>query len=182
MTAATGIQTLEFRIAAGKDSFSVGEPVRLTLELRNTGASPVKLPKFFMLPADAPGKNTLEIHVRDQAGRRLTRISHVLTGRALYYPETVSIDAGAVYQQSLQIAGTFMQKQDRKKIERALWSLGEDPVVASANEYPPMSSGAFRVEAVYRVEDRHLLNLDKAERPTVLQGELISNTIDILIE
>lgn len=182
MATATDLQSLELRIAAAKDSYAVGERVALTLELRNTGSSPLKVPKFFLLPADAPGKNTLEIRVHDAAGRRLTRISHMLTGRALYQPQLVSLDAGAVYAELLPIAGSYTRKQGRKKIERALWSLGEEPLAASANEYPEMAPGTYRVEAVYHVEAAHLISLDEAERRAVWQGELASNTLMVRLE
>jgi hypothetical protein len=173
---------LEFRIVASEQRFSVVEPIWLTLTLRNVGERPVGLAKFFMLPADDPGKNTLEIRVTDAAGQRVTRISHMLTGRALYHPQTVLLDAGARYQEAVQIAGTFAQKHGRKTIERALWNLGEDPAEASANEYPLVSAGTFNVTAVYHVDDRHLINLDAAERPAVWRGELKSNTTEIVVE
>ena len=154
----------------------------MTLTLRNVGERPVGLAKFFMLLADDPGKNTLEILVIDPAGRRVTRISHVLTGRAVYYPQRVPPNAGARYQEAVQIAGTFAQKHGRKTIERALWNLGEDPAEASANEYPPMLAGTFNVAAVYHVDDRHLVSLDAAERPYVWRGELKSSTTEIVVE
>jgi hypothetical protein len=63
----------------------------------------------------------------------------------------------------------------------ALWSLGENPEVTSANEYPPMTPGTFEVQVIYLVDDEHLVSLDEKERTTIWEGKLISNTIEFTI-
>jgi len=181
MNTANGVQELELRIKTGKSSFAIGETIRLEIALRNTGSTVIKTPKYFMLPADDRNKNNLEIQVHDLAGKRLSRVSQVLTGRSLDSPEIVSINPGETYRDSVQLAGTFARKQGRKKVEQALWSLGENPEETFASEYPSMSQGTFEVKVSYRVDESHLINLDEGERSAVWKGQLISNTIELSI-
>lgn len=152
----------------------------LVIELRNGGNGPIRVSKFFLVPADDPYKNDLEIQVTDHAGKRRSRISHVLTGRLEFYPQILSLDPGETYRESLQLAGTFVRKKGRSEVEQALWSLGEDPEIY-ASEYPPITPGTFRVQVIYRVNEKHLISLNEAERATVWQGELGSNIIEISI-
>jgi hypothetical protein len=181
MATAHSTQELELSIWTEKSSYAVGETVCLEISLRNTGSKTIKTPKYFILPADDPNKNNLEIQVHDAAGNRLTRISHVMTGRALYYPEIYSISPGKIYRDSFQLAGTFLQGHGRKKVKSALWSLGENPEITLASEYPVTSQGTFKVWVLYRVDEKNLASLSPADRSTVWKGELTSNTIEIVL-
>lgn len=182
MNATQGAQELELVIRTSKARFSVGERIDLEISLHNTASVPIKTPTYFMLPADDPRKNNLEIEISDVGGNRLSRIGHVMTGRAVHYPEIRTIKPGETYRDSKQIAGTFIQARDKKKIKQALWSFGENPEVTSVNEYPPMAQGSFMVRVVYRVNQQHLTGLEKAESSTVWKGQLISNMIEVSIE
>ncbi|MCZ7406260.1 MAG: hypothetical protein O8C67_15215 [Candidatus Methanoperedens sp.] len=177
-----GNQELELSIRTEKSRYTVGETVRLEISLRNAGSKTVKTPKYFMLPADDPNKNNLEIQVHDAAGNRLSRISHVMTGRALYYPDIFSINPGETYLDSFQLAGTFARKIGSKEIKKALWSLGENPEITSLNEYPIMTRGTFKVQVIYHVDKKHLISLGEAESSDVWTGQLISNIIEIFIK
>lgn len=172
-------QKLELHIQTEGASFEVGEPVYLEISLRNTGKEPVKALKYFMLPADDANKNNLEIQVYDAAGNRLSRISHVLTGRALYYPEIYSISPGDAYRDLIQLAGTFIQRDGRKKIKKALWCLGENPEITSASEYPSVTPGNFKIRVIYHINNIHLVSLNELESSSIWKGQLISNTIEI---
>ena len=181
MNMAQGNQELELSIRTEKSSYAVGETVLLEISLRNTGSKTINVLKYFMLPADDPNKNNLEIQLYDDAGDRISRISHVMTGRALYYPELRSINPGEAYRDSIRLAGTFTQKHGRKKVKQALWSLGENPEITDASEYPLMARGAFKVQVIYHVGKKQLISLDEAKGSTVWQGQLISHTIEISI-
>jgi hypothetical protein len=174
------IQGLELSIRTESSGYIVGETVRLEVSLRNTGSKTVKTPKYFMLPADDPDKNNLEIQVYDAAGNRLSRISHVMTGRALYYPDINSINPGETYVDSFQLAGTFTQGS--KTVKKVLWSLGENPEITFVNEYPIMTRGTFKVQVIYHVDKKHLMSLGEAESSDVWKGQLISNIIEIPIK
>lgn len=175
------IQELELHIQTAKASYAVGEAVCLEISLHNIGSKTIKAPKYFMLPADDTDKNNMEIQVYDALGNRLSRISHVMTGRALHYPELYSINPGEIYRDSIQLAGTFIQGRGRKKIKLALWNLGENPEITSVNEYPVMIRGTFKVQVVYHVDKQHLISLGEAESSAVWKGKLISNNINISI-
>ena len=181
MNATKGTQELELTIGTEKSSYAVGEAVRLQIGLRNTGNKTIKVLKYFMLPADDPNKNNLEIHVYDAAGNRLSRVSHVMTGRALYYPQIQSINPGETYSDSIQLSGTFVQRQGRKKAKLALWNFGENPEITSASEYALVSQGTFKLEIIYHVSSANLISLSEAESSTVWNGQLISNTIEISV-
>jgi hypothetical protein len=169
-------------IQSDKESYAVGESVRLRINLHNAGTETIKTPSFFILPADDPTKNNIQIKVQDSNGKTLERISHTMTGRALYYPEIELISPNDSYQNSIQIAGTYTQTRGRRNTEVALWSLGENPEVTHANEYPPMTQGMFKVQVIYQVNDEHLIRLDEEERITIWKGKLFSNTIKLSIE
>ena len=176
-----GSEELKLSIRTEKSVYVSGETVYLEVSLRNTGSKTIKAPKFFMLPADDPNKNNLDIRVYDAAGHRLSRISHTLTGRSEYYPEIRPIKPGEIYRDSIKLAGTFAQGHGRKKIKNALWSLGENPELSAANEYPFIAQGTFKVQVIYHVGKEHLMGLREAEVSTVWKGELISNTIEIVL-
>ena len=176
-----GIQELELSIRTEKSRYTVGEIVVLEINLHNTGSKTVKIMKYFMLPADDPNKNNLEIQVRDAAGNRLPRISHVMTGRALHYPDIYSINPGETYLDSFQLAGTFARRNGNKKVKKALWSLGENPEITSVNEYPIMTQGTFKVQVIYHVDKKHLISMGETESSDVWKGQLISNIIEISI-
>lgn len=177
-----GIQELELSIRTEKSRYTVGETVRLEISLSNTGSKKVRTPKYFMLPSDDPNKNNLEIQVHDDAGNRLSRISHVMTGRALYYPDIYSINPSETYLDSFQLAGTFAQRHGSKKVKKALWSLGENPEITSVNEYSIMTQGTFKVQVIYHVDKKHLISLAEAESSNIWKGQLISNIIEISIK
>lgn len=181
MDSAEATPALELHIQTEKAVYAVGEPVMLRISVHNRGTNRVKIPKYFMLPADDPDKNNLEIQVYESSGKRLSRISHVMTGRALYYPELYSIDPGETYQNSIQIAGRFAQGRDRKKVKLALWNLGENPEITSVNEYPPLTKGTFKIQAVYHVNEKHLSSLGEFEKSGIWKGQLISNNIEVSI-
>lgn len=174
-------QMLKLNIQSDKESYAIGESVWLKISLHNTGTKTIKIHEFFTLPADDPAKNNIKIKVQDSGGKTLARISHTMTGRAAYYPKIRSIYAGYSYLDSIQLAGTYKQKIKRKNTEMALWSLGENPEITSANEYPPMTPGTFELQVIYQVDDGHLLNLDEQERTSIWKGKLISNTIEFSI-
>jgi hypothetical protein len=172
---------LELSIRTEKPEYALGEAVWLDVGLRNTGRHTIHALKYFMLPADDPGKNTLEIHLHDAAGHRISRVSHVMTGRAINYPQIIAIDPGETYRESRQLAGTFPQQAGSTRERRALWSFGENPAITSASEYPAVTPGIFRVHVSYHVDTRHMVSLSEATRSTVWEGRLISNTIEIAI-
>lgn len=180
MTTAHETHDLELGIRPDKAGYVVGEAIFLDISLRNVGSQVVKVPTYFIVPADDPDKNNLEIRVYDANGNRLSRVSDVLTGRLLYHPQIYEIDPGQAYRDSVQVAGTFTQSQRRKKIGQPLWSLGEDPEL-TATEYPPVTPGTFKLQVAYHVTQRHLISLSEAERSTVWQGQLTSNIIEISI-
>lgn len=173
---------LKLTIQTDKAAYTVGESVPLKISLKNTGADTTTVAQFFMLPADDPAKNTLKITVQDSGGKAVTRMSHILTGRALYYPRLRFIHGGESYEDFIELAGTYKGEISGKNTERALWSLGENPAVTSASEYSPMTPGTFEVQVIYHVDDRHLINLDAEKRETVWRGELTSNRIQFSIE
>lgn len=179
MNKAEATQEPELRIQTEKTAYTAGECIVLQISLHNSGARPVKIPKYFMLPADDPNKNNLEIQVYEGSGKRLSRISHVMTGRALYYPELISLGPGETYQDSVQVAGRFAQGRDRKKV--TLWNLGENPEITSVNEYPPVTRGTFKIQAFYHVNETHLTSLRESEKSGIWKGKLISNTIEVSI-
>jgi hypothetical protein len=181
MDTVQSFKELELRIQTEKAVYAVGESIFLDVGLLNTGSKTLKTLKYFMLPADVPTRNNLEIQVYDAAGNRLSRISHVLTGRSLDLPEIRSISPGETYLDSIQVAGTFAPGRGRKKIKLALWSLGEDPEMNAINEYPAMMRGNFKIQVIYHVDKQHLISLGEVERPAVWKGKLISNDIDISI-
>jgi hypothetical protein len=181
MNPANGSAELDLFIKTAKSTYEVGESVWLEINLHNKSKEPVKILKYFMLPADDPEKNDLEVRVYDPAGKRLSRISHVLTGRALYYPQVYSLAPGESYLDSIQLAGTFTQGAGRKKNKLALWSLGENPEINSLNEYPVMRHGTFKVQVIYQVDKEHLISLSQQERSAIWKGQLISNIIDISV-
>src|SRR5262245_13777868 len=117
---------LELNIRTQQPSYVAGESVFLEIGLHNRGARAVNVLEYFMLPADDPNKNNLEIFVYDAGGQRISRVSHTLTGRADYYPKIRSISPGETYRESKQIAGTFTLKKGRRKVQQRLWSFGED--------------------------------------------------------
>ncbi|HMH53881.1 MAG TPA: hypothetical protein VK548_26855 [Candidatus Acidoferrum sp.] len=179
METADGTRELELSIRTEKSSYAIGEPVFLEIGLRNTGSRPIKVLRYFVLPADDPNKNNVEIHIYDPAGNRVSRVSHVLTGRALYQPQTHSIGSGETYRDSLRVAGAFALRDSGTERTQALWSLGEDPEITAASEYPRVTRGRFTARVVYRVDDNHLMGLTEAESRTVWKGQLTSNTIEI---
>jgi hypothetical protein len=170
---------LRLNIQSDQEIYTIGTPVWLKISLHNSGAETIKIPDFFMLPADEPTKNNLGIKVQDSEGRMLARISHTMTGRALYYPKIRPIDAGGSYHYSIQLAGTYKQKLKEKNVKIALWSLGENPEITSVNEYPPIIPGLYKIHAIYQVDDAHLISLTGEERTSIWKGKLISNTISI---
>ena len=173
---------LALSIRTEKSSFAVGERVVVEVRLHNTGSTVITVLKYFMLPADNPDKNTLEVQVSDAGGKRLSRVSHMLTGRALYYPQTRSIDPGDTYGDPVPIAGTFTRTISGTEVTQAVWCLGEDPEAASFNEYPPMTPGKFTLRVAYRVTENHLVNLREPERAAIWTGQLISNSLEISVE
>jgi hypothetical protein len=181
MDTAQSFQELELRVQTEKAAYAVGESIFLDISLLNTGSKKLKTLRYFMLPADVPIKNNLEIQVYDAAGHRLSRISHVLTGRSLDLPEIRSISPGEIYLESIQVAGTFTQGRGRKKVKLALWNFGEDAEINSINEYPVMTRGKFKIQAIYRVDKQHLNSLSESESSTIWKGQLISTPIDISI-
>ena len=182
MIRARSTNDLELKIKADKRDYLVGESVFLEMSLLNTGNDGIRIARFARVPSDDPIKNNFEVFVYDADGGRITRLSHVMTGRALYYPEILSIAPGETYRESIQLAGTFKRKNGGKKLKpQALWSLGEDPELY-VSEYRTMAAGAFRVEVIYRVTAQHLISLSEAERAAVWQGELQSNTVEFLIK
>jgi len=180
MTDVNHTQALKLKIWTEERNYAVGESIILAMEVRNAGNRPIRLSEFFMAPADDPLKNNLEVHVTDDAGKHLSRVSGVLTGRLEFYPQIQSIDPGEAYRDSIQLAGTFVRKKGRKKVTQALWSLGENPELYMS-EYPPMTPGDFQVQVIYRVNEKHLISLNEAERTEVWRGELVSNTIELSI-
>jgi hypothetical protein len=182
MHAPYNAQMLKLSIQTEKAAYATGEPIWLEISLFNAAASQVRVSKYFMLPADDPNKNNLEIQVYDTAGNRVSRISHTMTGRAIPYPEILGIGPGDTYKDSIRLAGTFLQKKGRKKVEVALWSLGENPQITDANEYPSMLPGTYTVQVSYRVNKKHLISLPETESLAVWQGQLTSNTLQISIK
>jgi len=172
---------LELNIRTQQPSYVAGESIFLEIGLHNRGPRAIKAPEYFMLPADDPNKNNLEIFVYDAGGQRISRVSHTLTGRAGYYPKIRLISPGETYSESKQIAGTFTLKQGRQKVQQRLWSLGENAEIGSANEYPVVIPGKYEVQVIYTVNQNHLISLNEAERSTIWTGRLSSNTIEILI-
>lgn len=170
-------QDLELSIRTQKSRYAVGEAIFLEIGLSNNGGKEIRILKYFMLPADDPHKNNLTIHVYDEAGDSLSRVSHVLTGRALYRPQIHSLSPGETYSEALQVAGTFVHKKETV----AFWNLGEDPVLASANEYPKVTPGKFKLQVVYLIDKSHLTSLTESESAGVWNGKLISNTLEISI-
>jgi hypothetical protein len=181
-TAAHSPEELKLSIRTQKSTYAVGEAVYLEIGLRNTGTTPIKVLKYFRLPADDPSKNNLEIQVYDAGGNPLSRVSHVLTGRALYYPETRVIKPEESYGESIQLTGTFNRRSGDKTVSQAIWIFGENPEITSVNEYPLMTRGTFKVKIVYHVYAKQLANLGEAEGSTVWIGESISNTIEITVD
>jgi len=171
---------LELVIAADKEGYVVGENIFLEMSLHNAGSATIRAVKYSIVPADDPNKNNLEILIIDSSDKRLSRVSYVLTGRLEFYPEILRLNHGETYRQSIQLAGTFMRTQGRKKLKQALWNFGEDPEIYSS-EYPAMSPGKFRVQVIYCVTEQHLISLSEAERVTVWQGGLPSNILEISI-
>ena len=182
MSALESGTSLSLRLRTENPAAAVGDSIRLELGLHNAGTMPIKTPKFFIMPSDDPAKRNLDIEVTDSAGKRLSRTGHVMTGRALYYPEIQVIGAGETYRESIPLAGTFTQKDGgRKRVTVALWSFGENPEVASANEYPPVAPGAYTVRIVYRVSKEHLNKLGEDQRTSIWTGRLVSNPVEITI-
>lgn len=181
MSALNSGTSLSLRIRAESASVTVGESIDLEVALHNAGSTPVKTTRFFLMPSDDPDKRNLEIELSDFAGNRLARIGHVMTGRAVYYPEIRLIGAGETYRESIPLAGTFTQKGGRKRVKRALWNFGENPEVLSANEYPPVTPGRYTVRIVYRVSKEQLDRLSENERSTIWTGRLVSNPLEITI-
>jgi hypothetical protein len=181
MSTSASPQELALHIESAAPAVAVGEEIRLVVSLQSPAA--VKVAKFFMSPGNERSKSSLEIQVHDEAGRRIARASHVMTGRALHHPQVTTAGPGETYRESIQLAGTFSMKQgsSRKKLARPLWSFGEDPATTSASEYPAMTAGTFKVTAVYRVDDPYLVSLDEAQRAELWRGELVSNTIELVV-
>jgi hypothetical protein len=181
MNTAAHTEQVTLSIRTGKSSYAVGEAVWLEIGLHNTGTTTVKVLKYFRLPADDPNKNNLEIQLFDAAGNRLSRVSNVLTGRALYHPEIRPINPDETYSESLQLAGTFNRRSGRKAVKQALWVFGENPEITSVNKYPLMTPGTFKVKVIYHVYAKQLASLGETESSTIWMGELISNTIEISV-
>jgi hypothetical protein len=93
-----------------------------------------------------------------------------------------SVNPGDTYRNSIQLASTFVQRHGRKKVKQALWSVGENPEITSASEYPLVTQGTFKVQVIYHVDKKHLLSLGELESSTVWNGQLISNTTEISIK
>lgn len=179
MNSSANPQGLQLRIDSAAPAVAVGEEIRLVLSLHSESA--VKLARFFMSPGDERSKSSLEIQVHDQAGRRIARTSHVLTGRALHYPEVITVGPGESYRESIQLAGSFVVEPGPGRSRRPLWNFGEDPAVTSASEYPPMTAGTYTVTARYRVDEAYLINLDQPQAAAVWRGELVSNAIELQV-
>ena len=174
-------QEVTLTIHTSQAHYKVGEDIDLEVTLSNTGIKPVSVLKFFMLPADDPTKNNLEIQVRDAAGNRLSRESHVLTGRALYYPDGHTLNPGETYTTSFRLAGTFARPKNGEKHQQALWSLGENPEVYSS-DYPAMTPGTFSVQAIYKVGEQQWEGFRKTSDASLWIGQLVSNTIVLSVE
>jgi hypothetical protein len=174
-------QVVTLTIHTGKAHYKVGEDIDLEVKLSNAGPNPVNVLKFFMLPADDPGKNNLEIQVRDAGGNLLSRVSEVLTGRALYFPDGQTLNPGETCTASFRLAGTFVRPEERDKHKEALWSLGENPEVYSS-DYPAMAGGTFSVQAIYKVGEQQWEGFRKANDASLWTGQLVSNTIVLSVE
>jgi hypothetical protein len=168
-------------IHTSKAHYKAGEDIDLEVKLSNIGTKPVNILKFFMVPADDPGKNNLELQVRDAGGNRLSRVSNVLTGRALYFPDGHTLNPGETYTAPFRLAGTFVRPENRDKQKQALWSLGENPEVYSS-DYPAMASGTFSVQAIYKVGEQQWEGFRKTNDASLWTGQLVSNTIVLSVE
>jgi hypothetical protein len=181
MSEARDIEDVTLTIHTGKAGYKVGEAIDLAVTLSNSGTKPMNVLKFVMLPADAPGKNNLKIQVHDAGGNLLSRVSDVLTGRALYYPEEQTLAPGETYTSSFRVAGTFARPENRDNQKHALWSLGEDPEICS-NEYPPMTPGKFSIQAMYEVGEQQWEGSHKTNDIKSWTGQLVSNTVLVTVE
>jgi len=178
---ASDSQPLKLNIQLDQESFTVGQGILLSISLSNVGNTIVNVPEFFLLPSDDPAKNNLYIMVYDSSGQRIARISHTMTGRAIYYPYIQTIPPGESYNDIISLAGTFVRKIKRKKTVSALWCFGENPEILLANEYPPVQQGTFTVQVIYQVNEKNLVTLEQEKKKEVWQGTLHSNIVKFSI-
>lgn len=175
-------KALTLRIETPKREYSVGDPIEVSVSVENTGLDGVMVRKFVLLPADDP-RNTVGFKISEAGGRKLARVSHTMTGRALLWPAVARLTRNKSYTKSFRLAGTYRRRVGKKVIKGPLWCFGEHPGILVANEYPVQRAGVFFVTAVYRNRDdgRKWPKSVGIGSGSVWTGRVVSNTLTLRI-